>query len=143
MKTVQEKSICDLRMSSRLHNILIYHSIKSLGDLSSMSDEDLLRLRGLGRGLLREVKEILDENGLRLRSALDKVPDTSRARINVNNSFVIECNIWDAREISYNVERLFRSYPDMKIEDICKSAISWSRGAHFYLYDFNILKIAS
>ncbi len=62
-----DTSISDLDLSVRSFNCLMRANIKTVGDLISKSEEDMMKVRNLGRKSLKEVKEKLEEMGLSLR----------------------------------------------------------------------------
>jgi len=53
-----------LQMTVRTTNALIGHGILTLDQLVFKTEIDLLRIEGLGRKSVREVKEVLAEKGL-------------------------------------------------------------------------------
>lgn len=64
--SILETSIADLDLSVRSYNCLMRAGIKDVKDLISKSEEDMMKVRNLGRKSLKEVKEKLDELGLSL-----------------------------------------------------------------------------
>ncbi len=60
------KPIDELEFSVRAHNCLLSSGIKRIIDLVNLSDDELLKIKNLGRKSLREVKEILAAFNLRL-----------------------------------------------------------------------------
>ena len=62
-----DTSIADLDLSVRSFNCLMRANIKTVGDLISKSEEDMMKVRNLGRKSLKEVKEKLEEMNLSLR----------------------------------------------------------------------------
>jgi DNA-directed RNA polymerase subunit alpha len=60
------KPIDELEFSVRAHNCLLSAGIKRIIDLVNLSDDELLKIKNLGRKSLREVKEILAAFNLRL-----------------------------------------------------------------------------
>jgi DNA-directed RNA polymerase subunit alpha len=62
-----DMSIQDLDLSVRSFNCLMRAGIKTVGDLISRSEEDMMKVRNLGRKSLKEVKEKLEEMELSLR----------------------------------------------------------------------------
>ena len=65
--SVLETSILDLDLSVRSTNCLMRANIKDIKDLIAKSEEDMMKVRNLGRKSLKEVKEKLEELGLSLR----------------------------------------------------------------------------
>jgi len=62
-----DTSIVDLDLSVRSYNCLMRANIKTVGDLISKSEEDMMKVRNLGRKSLKEVKEKLEQMSLSLR----------------------------------------------------------------------------
>jgi DNA-directed RNA polymerase alpha subunit len=62
----------DLELSSRTANCLRAEEIFFVGDLIQKSEQDLLRTPNLGRNSLNEIKEVLTDLNLQLKT---KVPD--------------------------------------------------------------------
>ena len=65
--SVLETSIADLDLSVRSFNCLMRAGIKDVRDLTAKTEEDMMKVRNLGRKSLKEVKEKLDELGLSLK----------------------------------------------------------------------------
>ena len=61
-----EKKIEELDLSVRSYNCLMRAGIKDVKDLISRSEEEMMKVRNLGRKSLKEVKEKLEELGLSL-----------------------------------------------------------------------------
>ncbi len=61
-----EKPIEDLDLSVRSYNCLKRAGINTLGELIEKSEEDMMRVRNLGKKSLKEVKQKLEEMGLSL-----------------------------------------------------------------------------
>ncbi|MBI3972438.1 MAG: DNA-directed RNA polymerase subunit alpha [Chloroflexi bacterium] len=59
-------SVDDLELSNRTLNCLKRNSITRVGQLASMTEEDLLHLRNFGDKSLQELREKLEERGVRL-----------------------------------------------------------------------------
>jgi DNA-directed RNA polymerase subunit alpha len=64
--SILETSIADLDLSVRSYNCLMRAGIKDVKDLIAKSEEDMMKVRNLGRKSLKEVKEKLEELGLSL-----------------------------------------------------------------------------
>ena len=62
-----DMSISDLDLSVRSYNCLMRANIRTVGDLIAKSEEDMMKVRNLGRKSLKEVKEKLEDLGLGLR----------------------------------------------------------------------------
>jgi DNA-directed RNA polymerase subunit alpha len=61
-----ELSVDDLELSNRTLNCLKRNSITRVGQLASMTEEDLLHLRNFGDKSLQELREKLEERGVRI-----------------------------------------------------------------------------
>lgn len=64
--SILETSIADLELSVRSYNCLKRAGINDVKELISKSEEDMMKVRNLGRKSLKEVKEKLEELGLSL-----------------------------------------------------------------------------
>ncbi len=64
-----EKSIDDLELSVRSYNCLKRAAINTVGELTQKSEEDMMKVRNLGKKSLDEVKLKLEELGLSLRKS--------------------------------------------------------------------------
>ena len=62
-----EKSIDDLELSVRSYNCLKRANIHTVGQLTEKSEDDMMKVRNLGKKSLDEVKLKLTELGLGLR----------------------------------------------------------------------------
>ncbi|MDQ9748310.1 DNA-directed RNA polymerase subunit alpha C-terminal domain-containing protein, partial [Acinetobacter baumannii] len=62
-----EKSIDDLELSVRSYNCLKRANINTVGQLTQKSEDDMMKVRNLGKKSLDEVKLKLAELGLGLR----------------------------------------------------------------------------
>jgi DNA-directed RNA polymerase subunit alpha len=62
-----EKSIDDLELSVRSYNCLKRANINTVGELTQKSEDDMMKVRNLGKKSLDEVKLKLEELGLGLR----------------------------------------------------------------------------
>ncbi|MEX0741672.1 MAG: DNA-directed RNA polymerase subunit alpha C-terminal domain-containing protein, partial [Phycisphaeraceae bacterium] len=70
-----EVPISDLDLSVRANNCLDSAGIRSVGDLTSMTESDLLKIRSFGKTSLREIKRKLSEMGLSLASGGEPTDD--------------------------------------------------------------------
>ena len=66
---VFEKSIDDLDLSVRSYNCLKRAGISTVEELVKMTEEEMMKVRNLGRKSLEEVQQKLDEFGLGLRAS--------------------------------------------------------------------------
>ncbi len=66
-----ERSISTLELSVRASNCLEAAKITTIGDLVRMTEADLLQLRSFGKTSLMEVRQKLEQVGLRLGMSLD------------------------------------------------------------------------
>ena len=62
-----DKTIEDLDLSVRSYNCLRRASITTVADLTSKTEEDMMKVRNLGRKSLKEIKEKLESLGLGFR----------------------------------------------------------------------------
>lgn len=65
---VSDMKIEDLNMSVRLFNALRRAGIYTVGELIQINEEDIIKIRNLGRKSLKELKECLAEHDLELKS---------------------------------------------------------------------------
>lgn len=56
--------ITSLQMSVRAYNVLYSGNIETIGDLVSYNRSDMLKFRNLGKKVLMELEQLLDEHGL-------------------------------------------------------------------------------
>lgn len=66
-KKLEKTVIEELDLSCRSYNCLKRASINTVGELTQMTEEDLVRVRNLGRKSIKEIKEKLESRGLGLR----------------------------------------------------------------------------
>jgi len=72
------RSVDELELSVRSYNCLKNANIRTLGDLVTRSETEMLRTKNFGRKSLNEIKEILAEMGLSLGMSID--PKRLKAR---------------------------------------------------------------
>ncbi len=60
------QSVDDLELSVRSHNCLKNAEIKTLADLVAKSELDLLQTKNFGKKSLKEIREVIDQMGLKL-----------------------------------------------------------------------------
>lgn len=72
-------SVDDLELSNRTLNCLKRNSISKVGQLASMTEDDLLHLRNFGDKSLQELRDKLEERGVRLGPPLASQPAAARA----------------------------------------------------------------
>ena len=72
-------SLDKLRLEVRTTKLLKSQGIQTLGALLDQSETDLLQIPGFGRRKCNEVREVLEELGLRL--ADDELPETAPPRV--------------------------------------------------------------
>jgi len=65
------RSVDELELSVRSYNCLKNASIKTIGDLVTKSEVDMLKTKNFGRKSLNEIKDILTEMGLSLGMNID------------------------------------------------------------------------
>ena len=64
----QNMSIEDLELSCRSYNCLKRAGIQTVEELTQKTEEDMMKVRNLGKKSLKEVKDVLQELGLGFRS---------------------------------------------------------------------------
>lgn len=72
LRSMLEKSVDELELSVRSSNCLKTANIKSIADLVTKSEVDMLKYRNFGRKSLNEIKEVLSEMGLGLGMKVEK-----------------------------------------------------------------------
>jgi DNA-directed RNA polymerase subunit alpha len=72
MRKILMTSIDDLELSVRSHNCLKAANIKTLGDLVSKDESEMLKFRNFGRKSLAELTELVDNFGLEFGMNVDK-----------------------------------------------------------------------
>ncbi len=71
------KPIADFELSVRSRNCLDRLGLVTLGDLTEISEQELMSSRNFGETSLTEVRELLEQNGLSVGQAIeDKKPDS-------------------------------------------------------------------
>ena len=65
------RSVDELELSVRSYNCLKNAEIKTLGDLVTRSEHEMLKTKNFGRKSLNEIKDILAEMGLSLGMKID------------------------------------------------------------------------
>lgn len=86
---IEDKSLNDIRIPSRLYNLLVRANVNTIGELAQMTEEELKNIRGIGRAVLEEIARILAEHGLTLRSAeetLDNEQEAERVELGVQEA---------------------------------------------------------
>jgi DNA-directed RNA polymerase subunit alpha len=66
LKQILEIPVTDFELSVRSRNCLQKMGVRNLGDLTRLSEQDLLGGKNFGETSLREIKEMLDSKGLHL-----------------------------------------------------------------------------
>ena len=74
------KSVDELELSVRSFNCLQNAGIKYIGDLVQKTETEMLKTKNFGRKSLKEIKELLDDMGLRLDMKLDNWPPKELSR---------------------------------------------------------------
>lgn len=72
LKNMLSKSVEELELSVRSSNCLKNANIKSIADLVTKSEVDMLKYRNFGRKSLNEIKEVLSEMSMGLGMKIDK-----------------------------------------------------------------------
>jgi DNA-directed RNA polymerase subunit alpha len=73
MKELIERSVEELELSVRSSNCLKAANIKTLGELVTKSESDMLKYRNFGRKSLKEIADILDGMGLHLGMDIENI----------------------------------------------------------------------
>ncbi len=68
------RSVDELELSVRSYNCLKNANIKTIGDLVTKSESEMLKTKNFGRKSLNEIKEILTHMGLSVGMKLDNYP---------------------------------------------------------------------
>ena len=63
----EETLLIDLELSVRSHNCLSRAGLKTLKDITSKTEEELMKIRNLGRKSCKEIKQKVHELGLKLK----------------------------------------------------------------------------
>ena len=71
MKELLDRSVEELELSVRSSNCLKAANLKTLGELVTKSESDMLKYRNVGRKSLKEIADILDGMGLHLGMDID------------------------------------------------------------------------
>ena len=71
--------IKDLNISVRLYNRLRLSDIEYLGEVVKMKEEEVIKVRSLGKKSLKELKELLRENNLPELGAIDYIKSKDRS----------------------------------------------------------------
>jgi DNA-directed RNA polymerase alpha subunit len=71
-KVTKASPVEDLILPARTYQMLHADNILTIGELIERTERDLLRVPGLGRKVLNEIKEALEEHGLHLKPKLVK-----------------------------------------------------------------------
>jgi len=69
---VLEIPVTDFELSVRSRNCLERMNIKTLGDLTAVTEQELLAYKNFGETSLNEIKNMMTSKGLRLGQALEK-----------------------------------------------------------------------
>ncbi len=82
---VLEIPVTDFELSVRSRNCLKKMNIRTLGDLTRVSEQQLLSSKNFGETSLAEIKEILASKGLRLGQSLEEGSQFERRFTNLDN----------------------------------------------------------
>jgi len=72
LKQILEVPVTDFELSVRARNCLQKMGVKNLGDLTALTEQDLLSGKNFGETSLQEIKDMMATKGLRLGQALQK-----------------------------------------------------------------------
>ena len=78
MKELLDRSVEELELSVRSSNCLKAANLKTLGELVTKSESDMLKYRNFGRKSLKEIADILDGMGLHLGMDIDTAELTKK-----------------------------------------------------------------
>lgn len=67
MNGLMNEPITEIDLENRTCNVLMRAGIETVGELSELSINDLIKVRGLGRRALDDILERLAENGIVLQ----------------------------------------------------------------------------
>lgn len=67
VRVTKKAPIAALDISTRAFNILFLNGIRTVGDLANKTEIDLIKLKGMGRITLWEIKSTLNFHGYKLR----------------------------------------------------------------------------
>jgi DNA-directed RNA polymerase subunit alpha len=76
-----ETPVTDFELSARARNCLKKMNIRTLGDLLRVSEPELMAYKNFGETTLAEIKNMLQQKGLRLGQALDQQRDAARQQV--------------------------------------------------------------
>jgi len=71
-REILEMPIQKLKMPSRTSNLLVEQNFKAVGDLATLSEEEILKIEGMGDKGLRDIKKALGNYGLVLENEEEK-----------------------------------------------------------------------
>lgn len=63
-----DRHVDDLELSTRLYNCLFYAGLERIRDIVRKTPSELLRIRNLGRKSLKEIMDLLDKMGFKLKA---------------------------------------------------------------------------
>ncbi len=72
IRKLLKMNVEELELSVRSHNCLKSADIKTIGDLVSRDEQEMLRFRNFGRKSLQELSKILEEKGLKFGMDVDR-----------------------------------------------------------------------
>ncbi len=72
LKQILEIPVTDFELSVRARNCLQKMGVENLGDLTRLSEQDLLSGKNFGETSLQEIKEMMESKGLRLGQSITK-----------------------------------------------------------------------
>jgi len=82
MNDILNKSIADLEMSTRVMGNLGMHGVKTVGDITKMTENSLKRLPNIGRLSVNEIKHTLKDLGLELGMHSEPLPKLKKTLVN-------------------------------------------------------------
>jgi hypothetical protein len=109
----------ELEVPVRVANMMKFMNIRTVGQLATMSEAELLRLPNFGRRSLQQLKQALDEYGVELESSeiLDMEQQMKRAMARARAAKVAYA------EAALEVQRIAKRLADTDLEEIipCES----------------------
>ena len=97
--SIKKMKIEDMDFSVRAYNVLRRAGITTVGDLSEMTEDDLMRLRNLGRKAFWEVKQKLHDNGILLKNESESTEKSQSEQAETDNSCSEESKPQSAAEL--------------------------------------------
>lgn len=94
----REKKIEELDLSVRSYNCLKRAGINTVGELAQKTEEEMMRVRNLGRKSLKEVMQKLRENGFELKHSYDFEDDFKDSDSDEDDDYDLSSVILDSND---------------------------------------------